>query len=337
MKLMVATLLVVALGASAVPPRVTDRPTVPASSIQLVVPASSVAGTRLPLMVSAEGADEVTVMFTNGYRTVTQVVRLDADEGNLEAPLYEFAGRLDIVALAADRFAAASVEIVPAAVDAPPTPLVGARSIVADGADRTMVVLIPSDEFGNAAAPGTEVEIDVIHPDRSIRGFSATVDNSLAWRWVPSVTTAGVAAVSAATVDGPASADKRLVEIPGRPVGFGLSVATERRPADGATLVTVVSDEIHDINGNVMVDGTAALVRADYPDGTVAFQTVATVRGVAVATIEAPTKPGIVRVQMFVVGVTGEPLPVDFAAAVAPGEPVRATARAATITPEVER
>jgi hypothetical protein len=336
-KVMVATLLVLALGASAASQPVTDRTTVPANSLQLAVAASSVAGERLPLMVTAAGAEEVTVMFANGYRTVTEVVRLDAGVGNVEAPLNEFAGRLDIVALAPDRFATASVEIVPASIEAPPTPLIGARSIVADGADRTMVVLIPSDEFGNAASPGTEAEIGVIHPDRSIGRFSATVDNTVAWRWVPSVTRAGVAAVSATTVAGPSSADKRLVEIPGRPVGFGLSVATERRPADGATLVTVVSDAIHDVNGNVMVDGTAVLLRADHPDGTVAFQTVATVGGVAVATIEAPTEPASVRVQMSVIGVVGKPLLVDFDDAGAPSEPGRATARATTIAPKVER
>jgi hypothetical protein len=205
----------------------------------------------------------------------------------------------------------ASAIVEPGPVAGAPDPLIGARSIRADGADRAMVAAIPADRFGNPAPAGTRVAVTVVHPDESLASFDAEVTRTVGWTWVPSVTTAGDAEVVAA-VDGMRSAAGRLVEVPGVPAPFALSLESPRLPADGTTLVTVASDVLVDVHGNRLLDGTAAQLRADYLDGTSSFQTVVTVAGMARATVEAPDQAGVVRVEMTVLGVTSRPLDLEF-------------------------
>ena len=279
----------------------------------LVTGAAVAAGDRLEVDITSDPGTTVTMYFFDGYRASVRELTLAGSTGLLEAPSTRFAGRLDVVAVAGSRRATATTIIRPGDDIEPPVPLVGARSIVADGADRAMVAVIPTDRFGNPAPAGTPVAVTVQHPDRSLAAHETAVARTLAWTWAPSVTTAGTANVTVAA-SGQSGPSRTLVEIPSAPTPFGLEIETMLRPADGVSLVTVVSDPLVDRHGNRVVDGTAVVVQAQYPDGAESFQTVTAIGGVARALLEAPDRPGSIEVRMTVLDTTSSLLGVQFSA-----------------------
>jgi len=286
--------------------------------LEISVPATITAGDELTVDIDAEPGSAVTVHFFDGYGASTRHVTLQQASGRLAGPSPRFAGQLDIVAIAGSRQAATTISVLPRERLDPPVPLIGARSIVADGADRSMVAVIPSDRYGNPAPAGTPVQVTVQHPDGSLATFPANVDRTVAWTWIPSSTTSGTATVTASTQGRPGPA-RTLVEIPGNPEPFALESETELRPADGASLVTVASEPLIDRHGNRLVDGIAVVVRARYPSGFESRQTVTVTGGIARALLSAPDEPGVVRVWMTVHGTTSAPLDLAFSPPLATG------------------
>lgn len=291
------------------PPEKTSDP----ARLEISVPAAITAGEELSVEITSDPGATVTVHFFNGYTGSTRQLTMLETSGRLAVPFTRFTGRLDIVAEAGSRRALATTSILARDLLDPPVPLVGARSIVADGADQAMAAVIPSDRYGNPAPAGTSVEINVQHPDRALATFRADVIRTVAWSWMPASTTAGTAVVTA-SVQGRWGPARTLLEIPGPPEAFAVLPETRLRPADGSTLVTVASAPLTDQHGNRIVDGTAAFVRASYPSGLQSQQTVTISGGIARALLEAPDRPGVVRVTMTVLGTTSAPLDLDFSA-----------------------
>jgi hypothetical protein len=307
--LLVVTLFttLLALAASATNPNPSPSPV---SVLAVSMPAAVRAGDTVRVDVTTDPGAAITVLVSGSYRTTTLELQATTATTRIAVPFTDHTGSLEVVAFAGDRTASASTYVEPGPMVAPPEPLVGARSIVADGEDRAMVVAIPSDQFGNPVRSPEGTEIEVTHPDGSVAVVVARATHTLEWAWVRSITTAGVAGVS---IEGQAPGMVRsLIEIPGAPVPFGLVAETAWRPADGATLVSVASDVLVDAYGNRLLDGTAAVVRSAYPDGTMSIQTVVTVGGVARGLLEAPTAAGVVTVSMTVQGTPSRPIDVVF-------------------------
>jgi hypothetical protein len=290
------------------PPQIEDP-----TRLELSVPATITAGEELWVEITSDPGVAVAVHLVNGYSATTHHLTLAEGSGRLAVAATRFAGRLDVLAVAGSLRATATTSILAREDLDLAVPLVGARSIVADGVDRAMVVVIPSDRYGNPAPAGTPVQFTVQHPDRSLATFPVKVDQTVAWSWIPSSTTAGTATVTA-TAQGRSGPARSLVEIPGEPIDFSLVSETELRPADGATLVSVATEPLIDRHGNRIVDGTAALVHAVYPGGLESQQTAVISGGIARTFLEAPDRPGTVRVWMTVLATTSAPLDLTFSA-----------------------
>jgi hypothetical protein len=285
-----------------------DHASVATTHLELEMASMVTAGESLEIEVIADPGAAVDLYVIDSYGTSHRRLRIE-DRPRRVAATATTAGRLDVVAISGDLDATASALVRPASAGPTPSPLVGARSIVADGVDRAMVVVIPEDEYGNPT--GGAASVTAVHPDgtRVILDTAATA--SLRWTWVSSLTTAGTAqvAVDHAGSRGPT---RTLVEIPAAPVQFVVEAVTQLRPADGHTLVEVTTTPLADRFGNRVVDGTAALVAARFDDGAETFQTAMVVGGVVRALIEAPDQPGVVDVRISVNGVTGSELALDF-------------------------
>lgn len=300
-----------------------------AGSVELTLPPTIVAGDSASIEVRAQAKDGtgVDTILIGAYRTVTLRSRLANGTATVPVPssATSIAGALTVVAAVGDATVQADVVVAPGPPVDPVLPLLGARSIVADGADTAMVVAIPEDAHGNPIGDGERVRWTVRHADGSYSIDETQVDGGLAWRWIRSGTTAGVAYVSAAAGDarGP---DALLLEVPGSPVPFGLRHTGGALVADGATLVTVTTDPLTDRHGNPLLDGTAVRFVARLAGDIESVVDTVTVGGRAEAIIEAPQTPGTREVTAVVDGVAGETLDLAFLPAIAmTGIPVEVT------------
>ena len=210
------------------------------------------------------------------------------------------------------------VEIRPNPPADPVQPIVGPRSVAADGDHETMALVVPFDDYGNPVAEGTPLTLRILHPGDVLEQQTLTVTNLLAWGWVSSRTRAGRAVVSASVGDahGP---DATYDEVPTWPAPFGLSASPLNLPADGRQLLTLRTDLIRDRFGNPMIDGTLVTFVVEVAGSEPRFVPAYTVDGAAEAQLQAPTEPGTVTVRATLYGVDSRPLTLSFAAGPAVG------------------
>lgn len=289
------------------------------SFLELTMASGLTAGEVLEIAVAADAGAEVDLFVFDAYGVDHRRMRGEGKPTPVEVSVTT-AGMIEVFAHSGDRTATAFATVTPAAGGPAPTPLVGARSIVADGADRAMVVVIPEDAYGNPTAASGLASVTVVHPDGSRAVHESSATATLQWTWVASATAAGTAQVTVdhAGVRGPV---RTLVEIPAAPEPFTVEPITQLRPADGVTLVEVATTPLADRFDNRIVDGTAAIVTTRFEDGTESSQTAVVIGGVARALIEAPSLPGIVRVRIAVHGVVSAELALDFSAPLLPPSP----------------
>ena len=210
------------------------------------------------------------------------------------------------------------VEIRPNPPADPVQPIVGPRSVAADGEHETMALVVPFDDYGNPVAEGTPLTLRILHPGDVLEQQTLTVTNLLAWGWVSSRTRAGRAVVSASVGDahGP---DATYDEVPTWPAPFDLSASPLNLPADGRQLLTLRTDLIRDRFGNPMIDGTLVTFVVEVAGSEPRFVPAYTVDGAAEAQLQAPTEPGTVTVRATLYGVDSRPLTLSFAAGPAVG------------------
>ena len=288
------------------------QPAVASSFLELEMDSVVMAGSPLEIVIVAEPGAIVDLYVIDSYGASRHRVDIEDERALVELPAI-VAGPLHVIAISGSAEATSTAVVQPANPASAPSPLVGARSIVADGKDRAMVVVIPEDEFGNPTGSATPALVTAVHPDGTRVVYGTEAGATLQWTWVPSVITAGTAqlVVDLAGYRGPV---RTLVQIPAAPITFEVEPVTELRPADGLTLVEVTTTPLADRFGNRIVDGTAALVTARYGDGTESAQTAIVVGGVARALIEAPDRPGRVYVRVSVHGVSSSELALEFSA-----------------------
>lgn len=197
--------------------------------------------------------------------------------------------------------AQSTVEIRPAAAVDPIVPLVGPRSIVADGEHWTMCTVVPLDRFKNVVAEGTRVELSVRHADSSVESFAAPVEHLVAWRRIVSRTTSGRAVV-VATAAGKFGPDASFAEVPGPPVPFALVAQPEDAPADGRTVVEWKAGPFEDRFGNTLLDGTYVGMLSTSPPLGYFFSDAVVVGGSAQRLVRAPVSHGISLLESTVLG-----------------------------------
>jgi hypothetical protein len=193
----------------------------------------------------------------------------------------------------------------------PIVPLVGPRSIVADGREWTMIALVPQDGFGNPLADGTPVQLRARHPQGPDEQRDLTVQHLLAWARIDSRTRAGRGTISVAVggVPGPEAA---FQEVPGWPVALDLSADPPTLPADGRQFVTLRTGVLRDRFDNVVADGTLVTFIVDGPDGAHRAIPANTVGGVAEAQLRAPASPATLTARATIYGVESAPVQIAF-------------------------
>lgn len=267
------------------------------------------------VVAAATGEDRpVTVFVIDALGTTRIEARLEQGSANITLPARarRLAGRVTVTAAAGgDAWASADMVVDPLPAVDPVVPLLGARSVVADGADRAMLAAIPEDRFGNPQADGTAVTVAIHREDGTGVDRSARVMGGVAWTWIPSGTRAGstLVAVSSGTATGPAA---YLQEVPGLPAAVELAVARRSAPADGRTLVAVETGELVDANGNRLLDGAAVVFTMTGPGETGRVAVASTVLGRASTYIEAPSVPGSMVLSASVGGVVSPPVTLVF-------------------------
>ena len=211
-----------------------------------------------------------------------------------------------------------TMEILPGEVATLVAPLVGPRTIVANGADETLAVLLPTDRFGNQVADGTDTNIMWEQPGDVDASASPETADGMAWALIPSGEIAGPTTVRATanateTVRG---STVRIDEVPGTVRDITLTATETTGLADGRWVVALHTDELVDAFGNTLADGTITQFIFDGPSGRGAVT--GTVQNGAVhIELSAPTTPGRLRGYVEIHGVASNDVVIDFASAIA--------------------
>ena len=293
----------------------------PAGPAQIDAPEAVDAGTGFDVEVSVPpGVDAVDLSLLDAFATTT--LRRDVTGGsatfNIRPAETTVAGLMTLVATGEGLIqSTVDVTVRAAAAAEPIVALIGPRSVVADGEDFTMVSVLAGDRFGNPLPDGTPLQLERRLPDGGTRTQTITVDHHVARTRLVAGTRAGEdhVSVSAGDVRGP---ERPFTEVAGLPIAFGLERdATDplRPEADGRTLVRVRTETLIDRYANLVPDGTVVEFRLTGPDGPATFQGV-TVDGQATVVLQAPARPGPVRVQAWVSDRASDVVTIEFGAAV---------------------
>ena len=211
-----------------------------------------------------------------------------------------------------------TMEILPGEVATLVAPLVGPRTIVANGADETLAVLLPTDRFGNQVADGTDTSIMWEQPGDVDASASPETFDGMAWALIPSGEIAGPTTVRATanateTVRG---STVRIDEVPGTVRDITLTATETMGLADGRSVVALHTDELVDAFGNTLADGTIAQFIFDAPSGRGAVT--GTVQNGAVhIELSAPTTPGRLTGYVEIHGVASNDIVIDYVSAIA--------------------
>lgn len=263
--------------------------------LRVSAPASVVAGDAVRIEVSGDDGP-ATVVISQGIRFDVAAVVINDGRAvvDLDPALTRLAGLTTVTARQGQQEASTEVTIEAGPAVSPILLTVGGRSIVADGADRSMAIAIAADQFSNPLADGAVTSLRFRRPDGSIE--TATVRNStlLGWHRISAGTLAGTTSV-VATHGAAASATVDLRETAGAPVAFDLvvSAATE---LEGRGDRVVRTSRVVDAFDNVLPDGTAAVFTTSGPGGT-GRAVVKLVDGVAELRMPVPNQPGVVAVR----------------------------------------
>lgn len=198
----------------------------------------------------------------------------------------------------------------PGAPIEPLQPLVGARAVIADTQHWSMVVIIPFDRFGNPVAEGTPVTMRAKRPDDRLVDQEFKVTNLLTWWRIYSGTKAGRTIISA-TTNGAFGSEGILLEEPGLPLPFSVSIEPLNVVADGHQLATISTSILRDQFANKVEDGTLVTFTVDLPDGASRVIPAYTIDGIAQAPLQAPRQPGQIKIKGSVLSIESSVLTVN--------------------------
>jgi hypothetical protein len=262
-----------------------------------------------PIYVTAHGTFGVT-----GYRSA-------GDAGTatwvLDADFTRSAGLVTFRATAGTLHATSESRISAGEPADPLLPLVGPRNIAADGVAEAMAVVLPADQYGNPAEPGTPVTFRVRMPgsanaaEDSVDTYAALSDGIVAYSRIHSRLRAGTLAVSA-TAGNAYSPERSIEAVPGLPAKLEVVVRTAEGVADGRTLFDVQTNQLLDANGNIILDGTLVQFIVLSKDGAKRILSSQTIAGRANLAIQAPLAPMTMTVAAVLAGVQSPPVTIEF-------------------------
>ncbi len=313
----------------------------PPNALRIITPAQIAAGEPLSITVLAEPNitnTPILLIAQGSFGAYPQ--RLPPQNGRADFQLSfdqtRMAGTVTLFARAGTVETSTDVEIVPGIASDPVLPLVGPRSIVADGAHWTMVVTTPRDQYLNPVAENSLVSLRIQHPVKPAAEPASTLElaetrtqHLLSWKRIYSRTLAGESFLSASSGNAH-SPERSFLEVPGIPVPFALSADRMILPADGRQLVRIRSELIKDRYGNILLDGSSALVLAQMKTGEQRSVPTQIIDGRMDLMLQAPKTVGEMTLQAWIAGISSQPLVLNFT----PGPAVEPIPVAVTITTE---
>lgn len=202
-------------------------------------------------------------------------------------------------------------------------PVVVPRSIVAGGADYSLLTVLATDALGNPMANDTPLQVLAHYPNviTPTEATTITIQNQLAWLRLPSQNNAGSLRLGVQAINPSGSVaygPERLVRVvPRKAKDFRLSTSSQVLLADGYSLIEILSNPLLDMYDNVLLDGTsgqAVVIEADGTRRMIPFQ----VReGRAKFSLQTPASAGSLSVQAFIGEAQSEQLNLTFAPALA--------------------
>ena len=299
--------------------RLSSLPSPAASAPELLVSVVSRTHVGEDVVVTVGGVDNrqpsVALVLLAGYGVRAYRIPVRGRTARLKIPGADLthSGVVTLLASAGKARGSASMTLEPGAAIDPVTPLVGARSIIADGKHWSLCTVVPFDQFGNPLPEETPVQVRALHPGGALETREVPVHHLLAWVRIFSRTLAGRTAISA-TTQGRFGPEATLLEVPGWPAGFGLRAEPDALPADGRQFLSVRSDVIRDRYGNSMLDGTLVTFVANTPGNGVRFAPAFTLDAVAQTLLQAPIVPMTMVTHAVIYNTPVQPLEYEWRA-----------------------
>lgn len=318
-------LLFFLLAACASTPEPEVEPVIHALTID--APSQVSAGDPIPITVAADADGPLFLLATGTFGSVplTGTVTGGSATLQLDSVYSRHAGAVEFRARSGQAEAQAASTILPGPPVDPILPLVGPRSIVADGKHWTMLVAVPTDRYGNPMADGFPVTVRAQHPApdggdplAGLEEKTTEAQRLFAWARIDSRTRAGRTFLSVNAGEA-GSPERDVQEVPGLPLPFRLYAEPETAVADGRQTVAISSEQIRDQFDNLLLDGTSVQLLAESSDGSRRMIPTVTQDGRIYASLQSPGAPGTLTVRAQIVDVLSEPLTLRFT----PGPAVR--------------
>lgn len=318
------SLVLLLLGCQSSEPPPIEETFVLDGDLPIAVAETAVVGTTVEVLVGpVDVPNDVPILLTYSNSYGIHLLRATFQEQyawfELKPEMTIRAGMATLVVTSGHAYGEAMIDMQADRMVDPVVPLVGARSIIADGAHYAMAVVVPTDQYGNPPPNGTMVDYKSLHPGDNLRQYEDDVEHLLSWIRVYSGTTAGRTIITA-VVDDAFGPEGTLTEIPGWPEPFNITATPPTLPADGFHLVNLRSDTIVDRFGNVISDGTIVEYQLIGPDGAIREFPTLVIDGIAEVEIQSPRTPGMYEVRGLAYGMQTEPIEIEFSPGPALGQ-----------------
>lgn len=175
----------------------------------------------------------------------------------------------------------------------------GPKNVPADGETPTMMVVLPTDTYGNPIAEGSKTNIQTLRKNNQSQTFVQEVGHLIAWKGFSSSTQSGKVIVksSVANVKGK---EKVWEETANPPISFQISIKDLFPKAEDKRFFYLITNKLKDKFGNTLTDGTIVSVRIKTDDDKVFSYTGITIKGIAQIKINNPSYATHFTIDAFV-------------------------------------
>lgn len=189
--------------------------------------------------------------------------------------------------------------------------LANPRRIPTDRQERTMLVAVPTDQYGNTMPSGRTFTYTARLADGSYQTLSTPVRHQIAWTWLSVGEKAGRGAVAGRIGDsqGPAI---DLNESPGDPRDILLQADPIEMTADEVSISIVQAGPLRDSVGNQVADGTLVQFIIEGPRQARRLLMAQSVNGLAEVGLPAADSPGQATIWAMVLNQVSQPITITY-------------------------
>ncbi len=177
---------------------------------------------------------------------------------------------------------------------------IGPPSILAGGEDFTMLVVSPTDFYGNPLVDNTTIEIK--HQFKEVeKTIEVLSKDFIGWKNLYSYRESGKLLVSSQVQETP-SKELAIEVFPSQAIDFEIKINRKHNYADGNQISTLETSVITDRNNNIVSDGTLVEFMIQNNKGHMLKTQGATISGVAKGRMLHPSHPEEWQIQAYVTG-----------------------------------